>query len=168
MRTRNDKKNYKSIIQNNTDKTQKTVSTEHIPFFEFKDGKLQGVVSSSSCDKRLYACVFNFADKTYTCHTNNNRACGELFGRYTGGPVYDQYRHNSQGLCPHLNILKETAKELDDSLLKEELEQLGSHTKEKTKRYSEVFTNFQKKVDLCERKIEESTFPEMRWFVGGK
>jgi len=68
----------KYVIRNQKPKSY----SKKVPFVEISpDGtKLQGIVSSGSSGDRVYVCVINKSNHTYTCHTNNNRRCGGLRG----------------------------------------------------------------------------------------
>lgn len=62
-----------------------------VPFVELAEGRLQGVVSSSSDIARVYVSAITAKTHGYSCSTNNNRPCG-------GG-----------GFCKHLRSLVDEA-----------------------------------------------------------
>jgi len=141
---------YLSIIPRNTT-PRRNYKIKKVPFMEFRDNKIQGVVSSGSSVERVYVCVINLEDKTFTCHTNNNRPCGGLRER----------------MCSHIKAL------LDVALRNQETELLFMQydfdffDPDGSRRYSDVFTRFQEQLHFLEIKMDEKeNFPEMNWFVG--
>lgn len=65
---------------------------QKVPFVELHDGRLQGVVSSSSDPARVYVSFIERGTGNFACSTNNNRPCGG------GGAA-----------CGHLTALVEAA-----------------------------------------------------------
>jgi hypothetical protein len=51
-----------------------------VPFVELFNGRLQGVVSSSSDIERVYVPFFEAGSMDYYCSTNNNRPCSGISG----------------------------------------------------------------------------------------
>src|SRR5688572_15796006 len=51
-----------------------------VPFVEFLDKRLQGIVSSGSDVERVYVSYFEVGTLNFACATNNNRPCGGLHG----------------------------------------------------------------------------------------
>lgn len=121
-----------------------------IPFIEFHNNKLQGVVSSGSSLERVYVCVINFEDKTYTCHTNNNRPCGGLRGK----------------MCSHLSKLLMTARSEEKLSKIVDISSTYSFVPNGSARYSEVFSRFQTKLKFLEiPEPKDIHIPEIRWFL---
>ncbi len=146
-----EKNKQKAIIKRKFPvRTNKNV--KKVPFVEFLDNKLQGVVSSGSDINRVYVCVINFEEKTFTCHTNNNRPCGGLRGT----------------MCSHLSTIQKMGSNiLEFTNVYGNSENFYSFNADGSRRYSQVFTRFQDKLKLLELEIEkQECFPEMRWFIG--
>ncbi len=55
-----------------------------VPFLEFFENRLQGIVSSGSDIERVYVSYFEVGSLDYCCSTNNNRPCGGLRGAPCG------------------------------------------------------------------------------------
>ena len=53
---------------------------QKVPFVELYAGRLQGVVSSSSDEKRVYVSYFEAGSGNFYCSTNHNRPCSGLRG----------------------------------------------------------------------------------------
>ncbi|MGA1263323.1 MAG: hypothetical protein ACO331_05365 [Prochlorothrix sp.] len=54
-----------------------------VPFVELHQGRLQGVISSSSDLERVYLAYFQKGSLDFHCSTNNNRPCGGVSQHYT-------------------------------------------------------------------------------------
>ncbi|MHA1202698.1 MAG: hypothetical protein ACTSQ4_09270 [Candidatus Heimdallarchaeaceae archaeon] len=120
-----------------------------VPFVEFYNNRIQGVVSSGSSLERVYVCVLDFNTNTFTCHTNNNRPCGGLRG----------------SMCSHLSSLLSNAKTVDAIRGLDVINKTYSLTQDGSARYSEVFTRFQEKLRILElNDMKDETIPESRWF----
>ncbi len=120
-----------------------------VPFVEFYNNKIQGVVSSGSSLERVYVCVLDFNTNTFTCHTNNNRPCGGLRG----------------SMCSHLNSLLTNARTVDSIRGLEIINKTYGLTQDGSARYSEVFTRFQEKLRFLElNNTKDEYIPEARWF----
>lgn len=120
-----------------------------VPFVEFYNNKIQGVVSSGSSLERVYVCVLDFNTNTFTCHTNNNRPCGGLRG----------------SMCSHLNSLLTNAKTVDSIRGLDVVNKTYGLRQDGSARYSEVFTRFQEKLRFLElNNTEDEYIPEARWF----
>jgi len=142
--------NYLSIISRSIP-PKRTYKINKVPFIEFKDNKIQGVVSSGSSVERVYVCVINLEDKTFTCHTNNNRPCGGL----------------RRDMCSHLRALLSVAEQNKETASLVERCNFYYYSADGQRRYSEVFTRFQEQIKVLEIELgEKENFPEMSWFVG--
>ena len=120
-----------------------------VPFVEFYNNRIQGVVSSGSSLERVYVCVLDFGKNTFTCHTNNNRPCGGLRG----------------SMCSHLSSLLTNAKTVDTIKGLEVINKTYSLVQDGSARYSEVFTRFQEKLRFLELdNTKDESIPETRWF----
>ncbi len=119
-----------------------------VPYVEFHDNKIQGVVSSGSSIERVYVCVLDFNKNTFTCHTNNNRPCGGLRG----------------SMCSHLSSLLSNAKSVDSIRNLDVINKTYQLRQDGSARYSEVFTRFQDKLRFLELIDADDSIPETRWF----
>lgn len=149
--------------------SQSTINRDvkEVPFVEFLDGRLQGVVSSGSDIKRVYISYFEVKTLNYYCSTNNNRPCGGLGG---GSP------------CSHLiNLFAEavkyygletTIKYLQIPVDTTQLTQIPSiypyvgqntHTP-----IGEIFSRFLAYLQLLELPVSNAPLPEMDWFNSGE
>ena len=120
-----------------------------VPFVEFYNNRIQGVVSSGSSLERVYVCVLDFNTNTFTCHTNNNRPCGGLRG----------------SMCSHLSSLLSNAKTVDAIRSLDVINKTYSLVQDGSARYSEIFTRFQEKLRFLElNDMQDESIPESRWF----
>ena len=141
---------YFSIVPRNTPPRRK-YKIKKVPFMEFRDNKIQGVVSSGSSVERVYVCVINLEDKTFTCHTNNNRTCGGLRGE----------------MCSHIKALLDVARRDQETKSLIMQSNFDFFNADGRRRYSDVFTRFQEQLKFLEIELgEKENFPEMSWFVG--
>ncbi|MFB9362656.1 hypothetical protein [Actinoplanes nipponensis] len=131
-----------------------------VPFVELAEGRLQGVVSSRSDPRRLYASSITARRHGLSCHTNNNRPCGSLGG---GQP------------CKHIGALIDAAVaryglarvahhlEAD---LPEDGADLGSGLRPGTApdRAAEVFSSFLRHLAHLDLPPSTEPLPELQWF----
>ncbi|MDH5401377.1 MAG: hypothetical protein OEZ01_05525 [Candidatus Heimdallarchaeota archaeon] len=122
-----------------------------VPFLEIRNNRLQGVVSSGSDIRRVYVCVIDNNNNTFSCHTNNNRKCGGL---------------DTQYVCSHLSALISQANLRSEE--DEKFDTLASTTNKQgdTKaRYPEVFARFQHYLKYLQMEATIESIPEMEWFI---
>ena len=126
----------------------RTSGVKKVPYVEYHDNKIQGVVSSGSSIERVYVCVLDFNKNTFTCHTNNNRPCGGLRG----------------SMCSHLSALLSNARKVDSIKQHDVINKIHLLIQDGSARYPEVFTRFQEKLKFLEIEDAGVSIPETRWF----
>ncbi len=132
-----------------TQPSSRKSGVKKVPYVEFHDNKIQGVVSSGSSIERVYVCVLDFNKNTFTCHTNNNRPCGGLRG----------------SMCSHLSSLMSNAKDIEEIRNLGLLNNTYNLRQDGSARYSEVFTRFQERLRFLELdETQQESIPETRWF----
>ncbi|MCE7740959.1 MAG: hypothetical protein GOP50_00750 [Candidatus Heimdallarchaeota archaeon] len=132
-----------------TQPSSRKSGVKKVPFVEFHDNKIQGVVSSGSSLERVYVCVLDFNKNTFTCHTNNNRPCGGLRG----------------SMCSHLSSLMSNAGNVESIRNLGLLNNTYNLRQDGSARYSEVFTRFQERLRFLELdETQQESIPETRWF----
>ena len=127
----------------------KKLKLKKVPYLEIHNNRLQGVVSSGSDIKRVYVCVIDLNDGSYTCHTNNNRPCGGLRGR----------------MCSHLKALIGEADKIFSPQNMARFNDMTQFQARGDKRHPQVFARFQNYLRFLELEVSGEQIPEMRWFI---
>lgn len=135
-----------------------------VPFVELHDGRIQGVVASSSSNERVYVSYIEADSGDFYCRTNNNRRCGGL----------------RQHGCKHIRkMVDEAMVRLPPSAVRR---YVGLHGKDETvtgasdiiseldgdERQgddSQIFARFRHYLEDLEREASREPRPEMAWFV---
>ncbi len=135
---------------------------QKVPYVELYDGRLQGVVSSSSDPARVYVSFIEAGSGDYACSTNNNRPCG-------GG-----------GFCGHIRALVDSALAqygadrvarylgcADRNLASESDIARQLHGTKTAHDPGVVFARFLDYLRYIELPSSTEPLPEMAWFVTG-
>jgi hypothetical protein len=145
------------------DHTTSFQAPKSVPFVELHDGRLQGVVASSSSNERVYVSYVEADSGDFYCRTNNNRRCGGL---------------RDHG-CKHIRrLVDEGMERLPPEAVREYLG-LNSHAdvtslseilneldgEENQGEDSQIFTRFQHYLEDLEREGGPKPRPGMAWFV---
>ena len=135
-----------------------------VPFVEFAEGRVQGVVSSGSDIRRVYVSSINADDHGFCCVTNNNRPCGGAGGHY---------------MCKHLELLlaeavvqygfERTAKflrlDIDDTATN--LRNAIDDAHHEPASSAQVFSRFLRYLTYLELPTAHDPLPELAWFPTG-
>ena len=133
-----------------------------VPFVEFFDGRLQGVVSSGSDIKRVYVSFFEMTSLDYYCSTNNNRPCGGLRGhpcKHLTLLLSEAIKQH--GLAQTVNLLRVPG---DQSQITTEYDILSKSGMQIKDPASAVFSRFLAYLQLLEIPSSNSPLHEMDWF----
>jgi hypothetical protein len=135
-------------------------SIHKVPFVELFNGRLQGVVSSSSDIKRVYVSYFEARSLDFFCSTNNNRPCGGL-----GGAPCKHLQSVMQEACAQYGV-EHVARVLQVSgepkTYQEILSRRGAARKDSV---SDVFSRFLAYLGYLELPAVHQPLLEMHWFV---
>ena len=135
-----------------------------IPFVELFNGRVQGVASSGSDQKRVYVSFFEADTLDFYCSTNNNRPCGGLGGNYACKHLQTLMKEAvaQYGLEQVVRFLKLPG---DLSLVRTERDILAQKGTKKKEPASEVFSRFLNYLRYLELEASNQPVPEMSWFI---
>ncbi|GAB3244287.1 hypothetical protein [Kineosporia babensis] len=132
-----------------------------VPFVEFSDGRLQGVVSSGSDVTRVYVSSISAGDHGLDCSTNNNRPCGGL----------------GASPCKHIqSLLAEAENQFGSARVARylgiEVAEGGGllgglHPVRAKGQAAEVFSSFLRHLAYLELPVSVEPLSEMQWFPAG-
>ncbi len=146
--------------------SRQVLSTERdvkeVPFVEFRDGRLQGVVSSGSDVKRVYLSYFEVKTLNFYCGTNNNRPCGGLGGGRPCGHLLRLFseaskQYSLEAVIKYLQIPFEPTQPSQFDIYNT----AGQNTRTPV---GEIFSRFLAYLQLLELPASSAPLPEMDWF----
>ncbi len=151
-----------SLVPRDAAPVKRAVQT--VPFVELFAGRMQGVVSSGSDNKRVYVSFIEAASGDYYCCTNNNRPCGAI----PGGPCKHIHSMISEGIAQFGAATVAAYLGLDgppDTYQKAQDILMTHHGDRKKEAPGVVFSRFLNYLRYCELESKPGTVHAMNWFV---
>lgn len=151
----------RSIVQRSY--TPDFEAPKSVPFVELHEGRIQGVVASSSSNERVYVSYVEADSGNFYCRTNNNRRCAGLRDdgcKHIGRLVAEAMaRYPPERVREYVGVDPNSAVATADQIVVE----LGGVEEEGDD--SQVFSRFRDYMMDLEREPTSEPLPEMAWFV---
>lgn len=134
-----------------------------VPFVELHEGRIQGVVASSSSKERVYVSYIEADSGDFYCRTNNDRRCGGL--RDNGCKHIGRLVDEAMERYPPERVREYVGLDPDEDATSARDIVVELSGVEEQGDDSQVFSRFRDYMMDLEREPSTEPLPEMTWFV---
>lgn len=152
----------RSVVK--SEHTTAVKAPKSVPFVELHDGRIQGVVASSSSNERVYVSYIEAGSGDFYCRTNNNRRCGGLRGsscKHIKRLVDEaMVRFPAETVREYAGLEPDNESATSGAAIINELngnEEQGDD--------SQIFSRFRHYLEDLQQEPTTEPMPEMAWFV---